>query len=366
MLDALDLIPRVVAFQRRIGYIEPEVLLRECEIVYRDLLFWLEYKLPSEQFGEPTPGDIDPTNLVSCRYAAQALVLNLVVGHMAANLLRHWLVFDEVGPSSPFPQRRMYAACLDNAKRIMGFIPTIKALVPAKHGPMTVPFMALNLFNAATSYAIPVLRAVRYWTSRDTQADISSMPMWPIAYPRNPPALQRTAGRLPISIYTDSTVKECATNILVILDGLSELKANPLGQVAERRLAALITQYGLRDAASVAESYPCLYDPANDPTLRGHHGDTVDGPVQTQTQISTQPLLPYPNTGIPTGLGSDHSSFQQPVVGPTLIAGQMGESAGTTDDFTFLSSLLQMDESIWKGLLEAGVMTRTDGQGQSV
>ena len=313
--------------------------------------------MPSEQFGAPSADDVDLTNIVSCRYASQSLVLNLAIGHIAANLLRHWLEFGDIGPSSPSPQRRLYAACMDNAKRTMETIPVIKALVSGKHGPMPVPFMAVNLFNAATSYAIPVLRSVRYWTSHDTQADISSLPVWPGPDPRNPPESQRSTGRLPLSIYTDSTVKDCATNILVILDGLSELKANPLGVIAERRLGALISQYGLRDAASVAESYPCLYDPASDPTLHESRPSSK-GP----TPQITPPVLPYPEAGIPTGSGPEHPAvITHPVIGPSVIASQMGEDAASTDDFTFLNSLLQMDESIWEGLLEAGALTRSDG-----
>jgi len=423
MLDTLELIPRTVAFQRRIGFVDPEVLLGECEIIYRDIQFWLEYKLPSEQFGTPAPSDIDPTSIVSCRYASQALLLNLAVTHIAANLLRHWLEFGDIGPSSPSPQRRMYTACLENAKRTMDTIPTIRVLMDAKHGPMAVAFTAMNLFNAATSYAIPVLRAVRYWTSRDTQADISSLPIWP---DRNPPALQRDSGRLPLSIYTDSTVKECATNILVILDALSGLRANPLGHMAERRLGALIAQYGLRDAASVAESYPYLYDPANDPTIRegvfgptaglsavamqqgqqvrsasqGHqppqvqqvqppqqnqHGQapgpgaiasraptTASSSTHTPAHLTPRPnsvpdvtpVLPYPSAGIPSGIGPDRQEYHHTTVGPNLIAGMggLGEGGESTDDFTFLSSLLQMDESIWEGLLDMGATAPANGQ----
>ena len=70
--------------------------------------------------------------------------------------------------------------------------------------------------------------------------------------------------RLPLTIYTDFTVIECATDILIILDALSELNANLLGQAAEQRFSTLTQQYGLRDSQNVqaiepwVQSYPVI------------------------------------------------------------------------------------------------------------
>lgn len=333
MSDIADVIPRVQSYLRKVGKVDSDILLSECELLYRDLQAWWEVRLPQQGFAVPAVQDLDPTDIVSCRYASQSLVLSLAIGHISANLLRHWLEVSDITASSPSPHRRLYAACLDNAKRCMETIPLIKALVKSRQGPIIVSFMAGNLFNAATSYAIPVLRAVRHWTARDTQPDIASLPHWPGDDPRNPP--QRTTntapGHLPMSIYSDSTVKECATNILVILDGLSELKANPLGQQAEKRLGALIAQYGLRDAQSAGEQY--AFDPSFN--FVGHTPKSVEE-------------IPFPgqNQNAHTGLNDQ----------------MFGVSTQTADDFSFLNSLLQMDGSIWEGLMEAGAISGLNGQ----
>ena len=330
MGDIADSIPRVQAYLRKIGKVDSDILLSECELLYRDLQAWVEIRLPQQGFTVPAVEDLDPTDIVSCRYASQSLVLSLAIGHISANLLRHWLEVSDITSSSPSPHKRLYAACLDNAKRCMETIPLIKALVKSKQGPVIVSFMAGNLFNAATSYAIPVLRAVRHWTARDTQPDIASLPHWPGDDPRNPPQRANPAsGHLPMSIYSDSTVKECATNILVILDGLSELKANPLGQQAEKRLGALISQYGLRDAQSAGEQY--VYDPSFN--FVGHTPKSVEE-------------IPFPNQAIP------------PINGEQTF----GMTAQTSDDFAFLNSLLQMDGSIWEGLMDAGALSGLNGQ----
>ena len=329
MGDIADIIPRVQAYLRRIGTVDSDILLSECELLYRELQAWWEVRLPQQGFAVPAVEDLDPTDIVSCRNASQSLVLALATGHIAANLLRHWLEVSDITASSPSPHKRLYAACLDNAKRCMETIPLIKALVKSKQGPIIVSFMAGNLFNAATSYAIPVLRAVRHWTARDTQPDIASLPHWPGDDPRNPPQRPTaSSGHLPMGIYSDSTVKECATNILVILDGLSELKANPLGQQAEKRLGALIAQYGLRDAQSAGEQY--AYDPSFN--FVGHTPKSVEE-------------IPFPGH-MPTA-----------TTDPTF-----GMSAQTADDFAFLNSLLQMDGSIWEGLMEAGAISGINGQ----
>lgn len=316
IVDMAALVPRVKAFTERTGQVDAEVLLGECELIYRDVLHFREVTLVSADFSVPPVGSIDPTDIVSCRRACQGLIMHLGTAHIAANLLRYWLEIGDIHESSPSLQKRLYAACLDNARQSMDAIPAVKVVVASRQGPFVVPFIAANLFNSATSFAIPVLRSVRYWTTKDAASDIAALPAWPESMdPRNRPPLHDSVGRLPPGIYTDATVKECATNILFILDTLTELNANPLGQMAENRLAALISQYGLRDAANVPFNVP--YDPA-----MGMVHQTV------------------PTQDVP--------------VEPSVL--------DVNDDFAFLNSLLQMDGSVWEGLLEAGALTRTDGK----
>lgn len=317
--DVAALVPRVQDFTERTGHVDTEVLLGECELIYRDVLQFFEGTLPSLGFSPVPAAMIDPTDIVSCRHACQGLILHLGLSHIAASLLRYWLEIGDIHESSPSLQKRLYTACLDNARRSLDTIPAVKIIVGSRQGPFVVPFIAANLFNAATSFAIPVLRSVRYWTSQDAAKDIAALPAWPDGMdPRRKPPLQESIGRLPPGIYTDATVKECATNILFILDTLTELNANPLGQVAERRLASLISQYGLRDVTNVPINVP--YDPSMGSLL--------------------------PDFGIPVDSA------------PTFDTSGIDSS----DDFAFLNSLLQMDGSVWEGLLEAGALTRTDGK----
>ena len=369
--DLTDLLPRVAVFVKRIDKVDTEVSLAECELLLREINQWWDVTLPAAGFAEVAPENIDATNIVSCRYAAQALILRLALGHISANLLRYWLEVGDINASSPSPHKRLYQACLDNAKRALDAVPTVRKLVESRHGPFIVPFIALNLFNAATSFAIPVLRSVRYWSSRDTSMDIASLPAWPDSSdPRNrPPVPSHSAlGRLPPGIYNDSMVKECATNILVILDALSTLNANPLGQTAERRLNELITQYGLRDVTTVQAQvpyHPGLIAPPPPPCaapVMGPMGLPLDPDGRAGTNNHShgdnQPRPQQPPIMGPSGR---HVGEGQPPVPP---APEMPGSSGFeyTDDMAFISSLLQMDASVWEGLLEAGALTGRDGQ----
>ena len=334
IIDLTDLIPRAERFLARIGQVDTELSLNECELVYREIQHFRLSTLPSIGFG-PIPIDqIDTTDIVSCRCACQALVLQLALNHIAATILRYWLEFADVNASTPSPQKRLYLACLDNARATMDTLPVVRALVSSRLGPFIVPFIASNLFNAATTFAIPVLRAVRYWSSLDTTKDIASLPHWPDACdPRNraPLPASSAVGRLPPAIYTDSTVKESAMNILVILDALTVFNANPLGQSVARKLNGLITHYGIRDVTKFQNGY--------DPSLVISQSGMSFSPVQPQT------ITPVSNDGL------QPNSAEQSIQGIDV-----------SDDMTFINSLLQMDQSIWEGLLQAGALTDKDGQ----
>ena len=53
----------------------------------------------------------------------------------------------------------------------MDTIPAVKALVASRHGPVIAPLVAANCFNAATSFAVPVLRARWYWANNNDGHD---------------------------------------------------------------------------------------------------------------------------------------------------------------------------------------------------
>lgn len=156
-----------------------DLLASQCDVIFRDLSKMREVLLPQNGFAERTPAEVDLGNPVVCRQATQAALLNHFTSHVSAIILRNWLSLSQDDVVVNSVRLKLQQACLENAERTMGTIPMIRALMACQHKPFIGPFASANLFNAATTFAIPVFRAVKIWTQRDGEEDVQALPLWP-------------------------------------------------------------------------------------------------------------------------------------------------------------------------------------------
>lgn len=242
-------------------------LPKHCMKIYRLLARFRDEQMPAAGFNTPKTDEVDFTDPLACREVAQDLVLQYAVGTITALLLRPWLTWDasnvEAGSDNLNEIAELQQACISNAQRSMDTVGSVWALITARSGPIVTPYATSNLFNAAITFVIPVLRAVKQSSTGDREAEIRSLPEWPEEIfkdgPRSfvprpphvvshPDPFQSTPLVLSSMIYTDPMVRQCANNALHILDALSILKASPLGASAERNLSVLVQKYGLRES----------------------------------------------------------------------------------------------------------------------
>lgn len=219
-------------------------LAAHCQSLYASLFELRERKAPRLGFSDINLGDLDLNDPASARSAAMALVITNAIGFLTSTITRPWLIED---PRTPLEQS-LHDACLEAGNRAMSTMEVTKALVATRNAPFVPAFASGNLFNSATSFAVPVLRAVKLWTTDNRDDDIRDLRLIPNLHhhadqnPHEPPR------NLPSTIYIDGAVRTYANNILLILDTLKALNISPLGAEAEKRLSMLIQKFGLRDS----------------------------------------------------------------------------------------------------------------------
>lgn len=210
---------------------------------------WREVKLPGVRLQLPQVHEIELDSPASCHRAARALLMHSAVICIEGYITRHWLTRGREGPPL---QRYLHDESLHNAQRSFDSIPVVRAMLATRHAPFVSSFIVFGLFNAATCFAIPLLRAVHVMTGR-AEEQIRIMPTWPegepipslIPKPHSPPA------NSPPTFYPDADIKRYASNILVVLDMLSILNALPCGKLAQDRLERLVQQFDLRQTPVV-------------------------------------------------------------------------------------------------------------------
>ncbi|ORY31284.1 hypothetical protein BCR39DRAFT_587609 [Naematelia encephala] len=328
--DFAELLPRARAYMDRVeAGANTDTLASMCDSLYSELLIWREQKMPAAGYPFLDVDDVDYTEPSACREAAQGLVLYHAIAHLSAVILRRWLLDSDDSPVTP-TKSRLREACIANAESSMRTMPVIRALLASNFGPFIAPFASANLFNAAMCFAVPVLRAVRQRTSHDREDDIRALPAWPDAmYPKNSNGLRLQGDlankQLPSSIYSDPTVRRSANNILIIFDALSDLGTSPLGTSAKERLSQLIQQFGLADSQALPVQ-------------------AFDNSAFVMSQMDFS-HLPAPQSQFLDANGSTEGipPWQMP-------------PADMQFDQAIFDELLQMDSSIWQGLLESHVV----------
>lgn len=288
-----------------------------------DLRQWREVRIVGAGLQLMSLDQLDATSPISCHRAARSLVLHHAVLCVESIITRPWLTSK---PSSDPIQQHLHDECLRGALRACDSIPLVRALLSTRQAPFVPIFIICGLFNAATSFAIPILRAVHTRTHRSHEDSIRNLPAWPehlyLADSHDP------TSRLPNvkgTIDADPNVKQYANNMLVILDMLAVLNALPAGRLAQDRLETLIQQFGLRD------EQPIMRCRSPFPVQRSATG-------AADTLGLSAPLEPVVGIDDPNGSGSI-----------------LSEMPGVMDPFSGLwDELLQLDPGIWKDLLEGG------------
>jgi len=221
-------------------------LAAHCQSLYASLFEIRERKAPRLGFSDTDLEDLDLNDPASARSAAMTLVIHNAIGFLSSSITKPWLIED---PRTPAEQT-LHDACLEAGTRAMSHMAVTKALVATRNAPFVPAFSSGNLFNSATSFAVPVLRAVKLWTTENRDADIKELQVVPNLHTHinQDMASHGPPRSLPSTIYIDSAVRTYANNILLILDTLKALNISPLGAEAEKRLSMLIQKFGLRDS----------------------------------------------------------------------------------------------------------------------
>lgn len=220
-------------------------LVTLCQSLYDSLFDLRERKAPRLGFSDSNLADLDLSDPASARLLAMILVIHNAIGFLMSSITRPWLVEEARTPA----EQALHDACLEAATRAMSLMDVTRALVATRNAPFVPAFSSGNLFNSATAFTIPVLRAVKLWTADNRDKDIQDLKTIPNLHDRNSAAPDAGIPRtLPSTIYIDGAIRTYANNILLILDTLKALNLSPLAQEAERRLSMLIQKFGLRDS----------------------------------------------------------------------------------------------------------------------
>lgn len=259
VLVSIDrIVPEVRAWRLRLdrGYsseLEKLDLVGRSQSVYTSLVDIRNREAPEAGFDDGKINSYNLSDPASARMAAMTLLLHNAIEFLMTSVTRHWLTNNN--PSSSAEQA-LQDACLETANRAIKWMDVSKALVTTRNAPFVPAFASANLFNAATAFTVPVLRAVKLWTTSNRDEDVKDLPTIPNNSLHHriangwaiPPNETSSRGSLPTTIYIDSTIRGYANNILLILDTLKALNVSPLGEETEQRLEMLIKRYGLRDS----------------------------------------------------------------------------------------------------------------------
>lgn len=251
------IVPEVRAWRLRLngGYsteLEKLDLVSRSQSVYTSLVDIRNREAPEAGFDDSKINSYNLADPASARMAAMTLLIHNALEFLMTSVTRHWLTSNN--PSSSAEQA-LQDVCLETANRAIKWMDVSKALVTTRNAPFVPAFASANLFNAATAFTVPVLRAVKLWTTSNRDEDVKDLPTIPNnshhrlgAESFKFPADTGSSGSLPSTIYIDSTIRAYANNILLILDTLKALNVSPLGEETETRLEMLIKRYGLRDS----------------------------------------------------------------------------------------------------------------------
>lgn len=248
-------VPEVRTWRLRLarGYsteLEKSHLVNLSQSIYASLADMRDREAPEAGFDDGKINNHNLSDPASARTAAMTLLLHNAIEFLMTSVTRHWLTNNN--PTS-LAEQALQDSCLETANRAIRWMNMSKALVTTRNAPFVPAFASSNLFNAATAFTVPLLRAVKLWTTSNRDADIKDLPTMPdvghIARDRSSvPSEMSYRDSLPSTIYIDSTIRLYANNILLILDTLKALNVSPLGAETEKRLEMLIQRYGLRDS----------------------------------------------------------------------------------------------------------------------
>lgn len=219
-------------------------LVNLCQSLYDSLFDLRERRAPRVGFGDSNLAELDLSDPASARLSAMILVIHNAIGFLMSSITRPWLIEEARTPA----EATLHDSCLEAATKAMSLMDATRALVATRNAPFVPAFSSGNLFNSATAFTIPVLRAVKLWTADDRDKDIQDLKIIENLHDRRGADDAGIPRTLPSTIYIDGTIRTYANNILIILDTLKALNLSPLGHEAERRLSVLIQRFGLRES----------------------------------------------------------------------------------------------------------------------
>lgn len=326
MLDFSDVLLRVRQLLELSASNAPaEETLMQAGRLQQELQDWRQVRVPNAGLRLLGVSDVDFDSPAACHRIARGLTLHHAIGCAEGIVTRHWLTVGRQG--SPL-QQHLHDECLHNAQRSFDSIPLVRAMLATRHAPFVATFIICGLFNAATCFAIPLLRAVHSMPVSNTEETIKSLPEWPEALltgyaPKASPA----SANSPPTDYPEEDIKRYANNILVVLDMLSVLNALPCGRLAQDRLERLVQQYDLRSAP------------------RRH--EEMNGAVGWQPD----PFQPWTAPGI-----NSVNTVAQSLNGGNTGDGWPMALPEALDPFPGMwDELLQLDPCIWEDLLKGPV-----------
>ncbi|PWN49346.1 hypothetical protein IE53DRAFT_150512 [Violaceomyces palustris] len=217
---------------------------------------------------ERTVEELEAGDKVLHRKAAQALLLHCGIRHMESVILRPWLA-ESVDDRSQLRQE-FREGCLRLARKTVATIPPIKVVLSKGLVPFFGSWVAVNLFNAATTLAIPIVKVCYNGDgARTAQAlgEIRGVPAQSLGHDVSKgPGSPSTLSSLPdlkkvynhgygdtLRSSTDSNhdqpipqadFERSTAEILMVLDMLSVLEKNPLAKIAKSLLSNLVEIHG--------------------------------------------------------------------------------------------------------------------------
>ena len=337
---------------------EREAALKRGNEILNNLEYLRRVKLPSCGYDVPSEQNIDHKDPISCRQAAQGLKLHEHITNKTWCILRKWMsMTSPMSTEAVSLMRRMQVAHLDNARLVMQHFPALQALISAQLSPYASTNTIINLYNAATTFALPVLRYSREKRQKhvDTE-DVTPMPIWPErrsskAITPNatwtPPVLSTEGSTLSFSNYE---VGQYATNVLHVLKMLSTLDANRLGEAARAELRILISKCDISGVSTGVRDVNIL-PPAHQES--GSCDPISISEAPTSFGPTPQNLWSYDNSSIMNPYGNHDAPVQEGIFQPWMASQLSNEdqpSRVSTDD-NLLDQLFQLDPKVWETLM---------------
>ena len=362
-LEIRDMYPTLRKYHRNVSTSTTEegreAALRNCTEILAYLGDMRRVKLPACGYPAPNENNLDSMDLVSCGKAAQGLVLHGDITHMTWCILRRWILAPPLPAQAMSLLRRIQVAYLDNARFAIQHFDPLRDVISARLSPYVTTTIIINLYNAATTLALPVLRYARGMGQKIFDVrDVTSTSIWPngpsgrsVRETANTAPLKSESIALSTMSFSELEVRQYAADVLRVLEMLSFLDACRLGESAKSALATLIGKYSIKDI-SIG-----LSDSGNQSRPEGDahpQSGTATGYWTPPWEVTPQNIALLGSSEPSEDVLDQSAITANPFSGPTAASvpssGEATASFSTDDDV--LTQFLQLDPEIWQSLMQ--------------